>query len=117
MQTTRIRRVLFQHTVRAYGLHAVMLAAFLMCQACGGDFCAADESAVATTVAARRILQTRCVSCHGADKQEGGLRLDSAESLHKGGDRAATMPSTSESLKLLLLAISWEDADLQMPPG
>jgi hypothetical protein len=29
----------------------------------------------------RPVLATRCVSCHGPDKQEGGLRLDSREAV------------------------------------
>lgn len=29
----------------------------------------------------RPVLATRCVSCHGVDRQEGGLRLDSRENL------------------------------------
>lgn len=117
MQTTQIRRRLFPPNGQTRGWKAVMLSACLLCLSCVNQPSAADDSAAATTIAARRILQTRCVSCHGADKQEGGLRLDSAESLHKGGDRAATIPSAEESLRLLQLAISWEDADFQMPPG
>ena len=29
----------------------------------------------------RVILETRCISCHGPEKQKGELRLDSRESL------------------------------------
>ena len=32
------------------------------------------------------VLQARCWSCHGAEKQSGGLRLDSALAINKGGD-------------------------------
>ena len=32
------------------------------------------------------LLNLRCVSCHGPDKAEGGLRLDTREAALKGGD-------------------------------
>jgi mono/diheme cytochrome c family protein len=32
------------------------------------------------------ILNARCIACHGPDKQRGGLRLDSAAAVLKGGD-------------------------------
>ena len=31
------------------------------------------------------ILASRCVSCHGALQQKGGLRLDAGQLLRKGG--------------------------------
>ena len=36
----------------------------------------------------RPILQERCYSCHGEDKQEGDLRLDREEDAPKGASRA-----------------------------
>ncbi len=32
------------------------------------------------------LMDSRCVSCHGPDKQKGGLRMDSRAALLKGGD-------------------------------
>ena len=32
------------------------------------------------------ILETRCVSCHGPERQKGGLHLDTLEGALKGGD-------------------------------
>src|SRR5690349_17030641 len=34
----------------------------------------------------RPLLSSRCVSCHGPEKAEGGLRLDSRAAALKGGD-------------------------------
>ncbi len=34
----------------------------------------------------RPLLLARCQSCHGPEKQEAGLRLDSRASILKGGD-------------------------------
>ena len=39
------------------------------------------------------ILKARCYACHGALKQESGLRLDTGRSIRQGGDSgAAVMP-------------------------
>src|SRR5262245_11006043 len=34
----------------------------------------------------RPLLANHCLDCHGAQKQESGLRLDSRQSVLKGGD-------------------------------
>jgi hypothetical protein len=61
------------------------------------------------------LLQARCVSCHGAEKQKGGLRLDSRASLLKGGDTGpAAVPGEPESS--LLLRAARPAGGLRMPP-
>ena len=40
------------------------------------------------------LLLQRCVSCHGAEQQEGGLRLDSREATLQGGDHGAVEADT-----------------------
>lgn len=63
------------------------------------------------------MLKTRCYSCHGPQKQKGGLRMDSPEGLMKGGKEAKAFipgkPDESEMIKRLLLPPSHED---HMPP-
>ena len=63
------------------------------------------------------VLETQCVSCHGPAKVEGGLRLDTAEGITKGGDDgpviAAGRLESSELLRRIFLPRSHEDA---MPP-
>ncbi|MFO0880395.1 MAG: DUF1549 domain-containing protein [Gemmataceae bacterium] len=63
----------------------------------------------------RPLLAARCTSCHGAKNPRGGLRLDTAAGIHKGGDTGpAVLPGkTAESL--LLRSIRYE-GDLRMPP-
>ncbi len=62
------------------------------------------------------LLRTRCITCHGPEKQEGGLRLDSRDAAIRGGDQgAAIVPGDAES-SLFLKAIAFADPDLQMPP-
>lgn len=63
------------------------------------------------------ILQTRCYSCHGVNKQKGKLRMDDAAMLLKGGkDGKVVEPGNaegSELIKRLLLPVDNED---HMPP-
>jgi mono/diheme cytochrome c family protein len=63
-----------------------------------------------------KLLAARCNACHGPDKQEGGLRLDSLAAALKGGDRGpAVVPGNLEK-SLLVRAIAFQDPELQMPP-
>jgi uncharacterized membrane protein len=63
------------------------------------------------------ILQTKCYSCHGVNKQKGKLRMDDATMLLKGGkDGKVIEPGNaegSELIKRLLLPVDNED---HMPP-
>ncbi len=63
------------------------------------------------------ILETRCVSCHGSERQKGGLRLDTLEGALKGGDAGpAFVPGDpSNSLLIELVNLHAED-DERMPP-
>ena len=65
----------------------------------------------------RPILAERCEQCHGAKKQEGGLRLDRKSAALKGGDNyaPAIVPGKSDESPLWRF-VAKEDADLQMPP-
>ncbi len=64
----------------------------------------------------RPVLVERCYECHGEKKQKGGLRLDSAGAVLKGGDSGpALVPGKPEESRLVK-GISWSDPDFQMPP-
>jgi hypothetical protein len=64
----------------------------------------------------RPVLVEHCGSCHGPEKPKGGLRLDSRSAALAGGDSGpAVVPGNLEE-SLLLLAISYEDDFLKMPP-
>uniref|UniRef100_UPI0016021AFC PSD1 and planctomycete cytochrome C domain-containing protein n=1 Tax=Stieleria mannarensis TaxID=2755585 RepID=UPI0016021AFC len=49
------------------------------------------------------ILQRACFECHGAEKQEAGLRLDRREDLFESGTVEPDDPQTSELLRRVLL--------------
>ncbi len=74
------------------------------------------EGQAALDLEALRILQTRCFNCHGSEKQEGQLRLDTPEwiSATRGDERLVHSEAPHESL--LLKVIQSEDPETQMPP-
>jgi cytochrome c553 len=63
----------------------------------------------------RPVLVTECVECHGAEKQKGGLRLDSRAGWEKGGDSGAAIVRGKPEESLLMRSIRHEDPDLKMP--
>lgn len=62
------------------------------------------------------ILVSKCISCHGPEKQEGGLRLDSPAAARAGGQQGAAIVPSDVAKSLLITAISFRDPNLQMPP-
>ena len=63
----------------------------------------------------RPVLTAHCVKCHGADKQESGLRLDSKSLASKGGDRGPAIVSGDPEHSLIVQAIR-KTGELKMPP-
>ena len=63
----------------------------------------------------RPVLVEKCVSCHGPDKQKGGLRVDSRAALLTGGDRGPALVPGDPGKSLLLHALA-HDGELRMPP-
>jgi len=63
------------------------------------------------------VLERRCGHCHGAQRQEGGLRLDSFAGLVAGGDSGPAIVPGSLAESLLARAVLRRDETLLMPPG
>ncbi len=62
----------------------------------------ADDSEAFFESKVRPILIEHCVACHGAKKQEAGLRLDSAAGLRKGSENGpVVVPGDVEQSKLI----------------
>ena len=73
-----------------------------------------DES---LAVQAVQILKSKCVSCHGAEEAEGGLRLDSRELLMKGGERGPAAVENQADKSLMFQCVAGlSDEELRMPP-
>ncbi len=63
----------------------------------------------------RPVLAEHCLSCHGEKKQEGGLRLDSRESLLKGSDGGPVVITGKPAESDLIEAVR-QTGDIKMPP-
>lgn len=63
-----------------------------------------------------RILSTHCVICHRQEKAKGGLRLDTAAGLAKGGNSGPVVVPAKPELSRIIVAVSGKDTELAMPP-
>ncbi len=64
------------------------------------------------------LLERNCVSCHNAEKKEGGLALDSYSGLQTGGDSGPVVDvDQPEKSSLLLLVLPEGDERPAMPKG
>ena len=64
----------------------------------------------------QRLIQSKCVSCHGTEKQEGGLRLDSLTAAKQGGESGPAVVPGDLVKSRLIEAVRFTNPDLQMPP-
>jgi mono/diheme cytochrome c family protein len=67
-------------------------------------------------VKVRPVLANNCFGCH-TNTAMGGLRLDSAEALSKGGKRGPAVVAGDPEKSLLIQAIRHTNADMKMPMG
>ena len=63
----------------------------------------------------RPLLVEKCQSCHGPEKNKGGLRLDSRAAMLKGGDTGPAVVPGKAADSLLIKAIGYM-GELKMPP-
>jgi hypothetical protein len=65
----------------------------------------------------RPILVERCYECHSGSESNGGLRLDDRERARRGGDTGPVLVEGQPDASLMIRAIRYKNADLQMPPS
>jgi mono/diheme cytochrome c family protein len=63
----------------------------------------------------RPVLAESCVSCHGPDKQRGGLRLDSRAALLKGADSGPVLVAGEPDKSAIVRVVRYADK-IKMPP-
>lgn len=80
------------------------------------DLLAADASELFFETKIRPVLIERCFECHGRDQVKGGLRVDSRESLLKGGDSGPAITPGDLDKSPLILAIRRTEDGFVMPP-
>ena len=76
----------------------------------------AAKTGVTYTTDIRPILEVSCFRCHGADRQKGKLRLDSLETLLKGGEDGQVVLPGDSAKSPLVIAVSRLDPETAMPP-
>jgi cytochrome c553 len=64
----------------------------------------------------RPLLIAKCIECHGDQKQEAKLRLDSREALLAGGDSGPALVPGDPEKSLLIVAVHYKADAVQMPP-
>ncbi len=62
------------------------------------------------------LLVKHCLACHGARKQESGLRFDTRMQALAGGDRGVAFEVGESATSLLVRYIAGLDPDITMPP-
>jgi mono/diheme cytochrome c family protein len=65
----------------------------------------------------RPVLATNCLECHGAKKQESGLRLDSRQAAVEGGDSGERAVVPGEPDRSLLVKAINHVGEYHMPPN
>src|SRR5690242_858779 len=62
------------------------------------------------------ILARACLSCHGAARHKGGLRLDDRTAALQGGNSGPVLKPGDAAGSRLLRVVAGLDPDLKMPP-
>src|SRR5262245_53381583 len=63
------------------------------------------------------LLSRACFSCHGAEKQRAGLRLDIGARALQGGNSGAVIKPGDSAGSMLIHLVAGLDAERRMPPG
>ncbi len=76
-----------------------------------------DTDPVVFTQFIQPILEAKCISCHGEDKQKSALRLDTYAFMLEGGEETASLvPGDLKESSMVTYLHLPEDDDLHMPP-
>ena len=109
-EQTRIRRMQL-----ASG-QILLVGTLLWCSQLPEASAAADDRAAFFENQVRPLLAQRCYPCHGARKQESGLRLDSRSALARGG-RGGSVVARGNSTQSRLVDFIERKGPVKMPPG
>jgi hypothetical protein len=92
-------------------------ATMLLIASCYAASVRAEEPAVDFARDVHPILAASCLECHGADMQEGGLRLHRKVDALAGGDRGISiMPGNAEESRLIQYVTGKNSDNIVMPP-
>jgi hypothetical protein len=104
------------------GVRAGWVALAVLVTALPGEGAAAEPAAapaaekpVDFAESIRPIFARRCIRCHGADRQKGGLRVDRKDAALQGGESGALLVPGNSKGSLLIRRLTAEEADRRMP--
>jgi len=106
----------FRTTFTAVILAAVIFAALLVN---AGPSWADDNEKRSLELFEKHVRPTlidHCIRCHGPEKEQGGLRLDSRSGVIEGGDSGMVITPGDPDDSILVNAIRYHDPGLEMPP-
>jgi len=66
--------------------------------------------------AVRKVLETRCLECHGRDDRKSGLSMATGETFAAGGSRGPVVDPDDLEASRLLAVIGYANPSLAMPP-
>jgi len=107
--------------MRRIVLTAIVLLTALQLATNGLSQCAAEDENEATRAVdyereIKPLLFQKCAACHGALKQNSGLRLDAGELIRKGGDSGPTVVPGESTASSLIERVTAQDHSVRMPP-
>lgn len=117
-------RLMLRQRLRPVQQYA-LLASVIMASVYSNSVLAVDEQPANTQEELKQftetilpLLRTHCFDCHSHESGESGgqLLLDSLAAMTSGGTRGNLIADSESKVPLLLRALNYEDADLQMPP-
>lgn len=95
---------------------SIVLASTLLCLTSTGLPVSGADEKVDFVREIKPLLQKHCVECHGADAQEGGLRLDVRSVALEGGDSGYAIVAGKSDEGALIERVTSDDPELRMPP-
>ena len=90
--------------------------AMAACVALGGWAAHAEVEGPIPPGRIRTIFETKCIGCHGADKQAGDLRLDSIEAVQTGGKSGPLFVAAKPDESALVHRITLPEGDEELMP-
>ena len=83
-----------------------------------GPISLAQDASVAEiyTTQVKPLLMKHCANCHGPQKQQSGLRVDSASGMLNGGDSGPAVVPGESAKSILIHALTGTEGASKMPP-
>lgn len=108
--------------VRIFPINALLAILAVMVSVLGGSCALADDKFTPDQLdffesQIRPVLVANCLECHGAEKSESGLRLDSRDAILKGGESGAPVVLAGKPNESLLIQSIRYTGDYEMPPN